>query len=45
VATLPQDYQPKVEKKVFFTNRFGEDKFAQLEESVEKWGKEKGVPM
>jgi len=45
VATLPQDYQPKVEKKVFFASRFGEDKFAQLEESVEKWGKEKGIPM
>lgn len=42
---LPEDYEPKVEKKEFFANIFGADKFAQLEESISKWGAEKGVPL
>ncbi|KAJ7086124.1 thioredoxin-like protein [Mycena belliarum] len=42
---LPQDYAPKVQKAEFFTNTFGADRFAQLEESIAKWAAEKGVPM
>ncbi|KAJ6570141.1 thioredoxin-like protein [Mycena vulgaris] len=42
---LPQDYQPKVDKKDFFINILGQEKFGQLEESIAKWGTEKGVPL
>ncbi|KAJ6630967.1 thioredoxin-like protein [Mycena sp. CBHHK59/15] len=42
---VPQDYQPKVEKSVFFSNIFGADNFLTLQETIAKWGKEKGVPM
>jgi len=42
---LPQDHEPKVEKKEFFSTIFGADKFAQLDESITKWGTEKGVPL
>jgi len=44
-AVLPQDYEPKVEKSVFFSNRFGADKFADLEETISSWAAEKGVPL
>ncbi|KAJ7733425.1 thioredoxin-like protein [Mycena maculata] len=44
-TVLPQDYQPKVEKREFFSKRFGGDKFAQLDESISKWAAEKGVPL
>jgi len=44
-SLLPQNYEPKVEKKDFFTNIFGAEKFGQLEESIAKWGTEKNVPL
>ncbi|KAJ7164014.1 thioredoxin-like protein [Mycena crocata] len=42
---LPQDYEPKIQKSDFFSNIFGAEKFSQLEETIAKWGAEKGVPL
>ncbi|KAJ7625448.1 thioredoxin-like protein [Mycena rosella] len=44
-ALLPQDYEPKVAKTAFFEGVFGAEKFGQLQESIAKWGAEKGVPL
>ncbi|KAJ7454711.1 thioredoxin-like protein [Mycena latifolia] len=44
-TVLPQDYQPKIEKKDFFTNTFGADRFEQLQQTIAKWANEKGVPL
>jgi len=44
-TVLPQDYEPKIEKTAFFANKFGEERFAQLQESISKWAVEKGVPL
>jgi len=44
-SVLPLDYQPKITKADFFSNKFGAEKFAQFQESIDKWAKEKGVPI
>ncbi|KAJ7650721.1 thioredoxin-like protein [Roridomyces roridus] len=44
-AVVPQDYEPKVQKTDFFVSKFGEERFRQLEQSIQKWGEEKGVPL
>jgi len=42
---LPLDYEPKVEKSVFFSKNFGAEKFADLQETITSWAVEKGVPL
>ncbi|KAJ7056639.1 thioredoxin-like protein [Mycena amicta] len=44
-ATLPLDYEPKVEKSQFFTEILGGDKFDNLSDTIDKWAVEKGVPL
>ncbi|KAF7317069.1 Polyketide biosynthesis associated protein [Mycena chlorophos] len=44
-AVLPQDYQPKVSKKEFFSGLLGSDTYQIMDETFGKWAIEKGVPL
>jgi len=44
-TTLPQDYEPKVEKIEFFNKCFGVENFTKFRETIAKWATEKGVPL
>jgi len=43
-ACLPSDGR-KVDKSTFYSNKLGKEKFITIEKTINKWAKEKGVPI